>query len=327
VERVCGICSQAHSQVFTNAVEHLAPEMEIPLKVRLERMIAGELERLHSHLLWNGVLLETIGLHTFFMFFWRERERVLDCFDVLTGGRVHHAVNAVGSNKHDFTQSDLDLLSEKMDEVESFVKGHLGVVRKHDVIVSRFKDVGVIPKQVALDYDLIGPIARASGVKLDVRKDIPYELYGKFNFELVTENGGDVYSRMNVRLREILESIKIIRQAIKQMPVEEKVPVKIIRPVKDGTAFAMVEAPRGSLFHFVKVKDNKIERIKIRTPTFKYMNIFPYALDGIDITHLPVVLESFDPCFSCMERSMVVKNDEQMVLKDYLKKESQEARE
>jgi Ni,Fe-hydrogenase III large subunit len=297
----------------------LLPETEIPDKVKLERMIVGELERLHSHILWNGVLLEAIGLHTFFMFFWRERERILDCFDVLTGGRVHHAVNAVASNKHDFSRADLELLEKNVSQVEDFVKGHLGVVQKHDVIVSRFKNVGLISKEVALDYDLIGPIARASGVKLDVRKDMPYELYDKIDFELVTERGGDVYSRMNVRLREILESIKIIRQAVKLMPVEEKVPVKIIQPVQDGTAFAMVEAPRGSLFHFVKVKANKVERIKIRTPTFKYMNIFPYALNGIDITDLPVVLESFDPCFSCMERSMVVKDKEQIVLKDYLK--------
>ena len=126
VERICGICSQAHSQAFTNAVEHLMPELPVPEKVRYERMVISELERIHSHLVWNGLLMEAIGLHTFFMFFWRERERILDCFDVLTGGRVHHAVNAVGSSKHDFTRQDNQLVLENVGEVEKFINGHLG---------------------------------------------------------------------------------------------------------------------------------------------------------------------------------------------------------
>ena len=323
VERVCGICSQAHSQVFTNTVEFLMPDLQLSDKIKYERMIIGELERIHSHLVWAGVLLEAIGLHTMFMFFWRERERILDCFDLLTGGRVHHAVNAIGSNKHDFTREDLTFIESKIGQVDKFITEHIPFLSKQDVIVSRYKGVGVVSKEVAEEYDLIGPIARASGLKIDVRKDMPYELYGQVNFELITEKGGDAFARLMVRMKEINESVKIIRQCMKLMPIEEKIPVKVVPQVQDGTAYSMVEAPRGSLFHFVKVKNNKVERIKIRTPTFKYMNIWPQSLKGIDITHLPVVLESFDPCFSCMERSMVVKGNKQYILKDYLKGEKQ----
>jgi NADH-quinone oxidoreductase subunit D len=319
VERVCGICSQAHAQVFTNTVEFLMPDLKLSDKVKYERMIICEMERIHSHLVWAGVLLEAIGLHTMFMFFWRERERVLDCFDVLTGGRVHHAVNAIGSNKHDFSREDLEFIESKIGKVDTFIKEHTSFLTTQDVIVSRYKGVGVVTREVAEEFDMIGPIARASGIKIDVRKDMPYELYDKVKFDLITEKDGDAFARLKVRLKEITEAIKIIRQCMKLMPVDEKIPVKVIPAVKDGTAYAMVEAPRGSLFHFVKVKNNKVERIKIRTPTFKYMNIFPQSLKGLDITHLPVVLESFDPCFSCMERSMVVKGGRQFVLKDYLK--------
>ena len=111
MERICGICSQAHSQCFTNAVEKLAA-VEVPLKAQMERMIMQELERMHSHLVLAGTLFHEIGLQTLFMLFWRERERVLDCFDVLTGGRVHHAISAIGGAKHDFSPDEIKLVEE-----------------------------------------------------------------------------------------------------------------------------------------------------------------------------------------------------------------------
>jgi NADH-quinone oxidoreductase subunit D len=321
VERICGICSQAHSQCFTNAVEGLLPDLKIPMKARMQRMIMGELERIHSHLLWVGVLIHEIGLQTAFMLFWRERERIMDCFDALTGGRVHHAVNAVGSSKYDFSKEDLKLVKEKLKKVDEFILNHLDVVETHDVIVSRFKGTGVISKKLAEEYNLIGPNGRASGLKTDIRINYPYELYDEFKFKVIVEKEGDVYARMIVRLKEILESIKIIREAMARMPATKLKFNYFNFHIKEGMSVSRVEAPRGELLHFLAVKDNIIQRAKLRTPTFLYMNIYPVILSNIDITDVPVVLESMDPCFSCMERTLVSKNGKSMLLKKYLKRE------
>lgn len=320
-EMVCGICSQTHSQCYTNTIEKML-DLSIPEKARLQRMIVSELERTHSHLIWNGLMMHEIGLQTLFMLFWRERERILDCFDVLTGGRVHHAVNAIGSTKYDFQEKDLKLVQEKTAQVEKFVEGHLGVVEKHDVIVSRFKDKGVISREKARELDLVGPNARSSGLKTDVRKDFPYELYQEMDFNLITEKNGDVFDRMIVRLREILESIKIINQCIKRMKLKEKIlePKLVNYSLKDAFNLSRTEAPRGELLYFIEIKDDVVQRAKIRTPTCLYMDAFPFILTGIDITDVPVNLESMDPCFSCMERAMVVKGQEEMTLGAYLKK-------
>lgn len=308
IQRTCGICSQCHSMAHLNAVEPLIGK-EIPEKVHLQRLVVAELERIHSHLLWAGVMAHEIGLETLFMYFWREREHILDVFDKLTGQRVHHSFDLIGTNKASWDKEDLDFVLEKLGKIEPEVKELRSVMQKQDVIRSRFINHGRISNMLAAKLGLVGPVARASGVKWDVRLNAPYQAYAFKELKLrpVIRTEGDAYARSLVRLDEIFESMRLVRKACEMIDPKEKVPKKPNFFIKDSIGAGRSEAPRGENFHFVKFRDNKIERIKLRTPTLANVISYSRILEGEDITDVPVIVASLDPCISCMERVAVVK--------------------
>jgi NADH-quinone oxidoreductase subunit D len=314
IQRTCGICSQCHSMAHLNAVEPLIGK-KIPEKVFLQRLIIAELERIHSHLLWAGVQAHEIGLETLFMYFWREREHILDAFDKLTGQRVHHSFDLLGTNKASFDREDLDFIIEKLEKIKPEVKDLYSVMRKQDVIRSRFIGHGKISNKLAKQLGLVGPVARASGVKWDVRLNAPYQAYTikELKVRPVVRTEGDAYGRTLARIDEIFESIRLVRKACELIDPKEAVPKKPNFFIKDAVGTGRSEAPRGENFHFVKIQNNKIERIKLRTPTLANVITYSRILEGEDITDVPVIVASLDPCISCMERVVVVKNGKKEV--------------
>jgi Ni,Fe-hydrogenase III large subunit len=160
---------------------------------------------------------------------------------------------------------------------------------------------------------LVGPIARGSGLRVDVRKDDPYEAYDEVDFDVITEWSGDAYARMMVRLRETMESINIVKQVLKNMPGGKIPPISPVI-IEEGMESGRIEAPRGENFHMIKIKDKRIDRIRIRPPTFNFMSIFTKLLVNREVGDVPVILLSLDPCFACMERVVIIKDGKREVL-------------
>ncbi|MBI4447664.1 nickel-dependent hydrogenase large subunit [Candidatus Woesearchaeota archaeon] len=314
-EHTCGICSFTHSLCFIRAVEGML-NINAPKKVNVLRVITAELERVHSHLLWFGFAMHEIGFDTLFQYAMRERESILEVFERITGNRVHHSFNKIGSVRYDLTSGDKIFILEKIKEVENKLPLYFSTVTKNKVIHARLISVGIINQFEAKKFGLVGPFARGSGVKIDVRKDDPYAAYKEADFELVTEKGGDAFARLIVRLREIEESIKIVKQMIKALgdePIPKPLP-SISLPNAEG--YGRVEAPRGENFHFYRIENSLVTRGKIKTPTFINISVIPHLLKGKTIGDIPVILSSLDPCFGCMERIIVVKNGKEEVLKE-----------
>lgn len=302
-EKTCGICSYAHSGCFTQAVENIL-NLAIPKNVKLIRTIIAELERIHSHLLWLGFLFHEIGLETLFMFFWREREKVLDLFEEITGNRIHHSINWIGTVKHHIKnkRSIISILNS----IEKKVKDYTNQIRKNSIIKSRFVGVAKIPKETAIKYSLVGPTARASGVDEDIRRT-GYDAYSLLDFNIVVKDEGDMMAKVLVRLEEISESSNIIKQCLKL--VGKKIPKMKEYYIKRDRSIGRMEAPRGEIFYYVSVKKNKVLRAKIKTPTFNNFHIYTHLLKDISLSDVPVIVASIDPCFSCIDRLMVVKNN------------------
>lgn len=306
-QRICGICSAAHENAYTRAVENIL-KYEVVEKIKLLRAMMMELERIHSHLLWSGFMAHEIGYETLFMFFWRERERLLNIFEKITGGRVHHAYNKIKTVRYDLGEGDKTFTLENLNKIENNIKKYLKEVKFTHIIKMRLKNIGIIKRKDTLDYCLVGPNARGSGIKNDIRIiDPPYGIYKKLNFEQITENKGDSYSRATVRIKEILQSIKIIKQVLDKLD-DTRIPKPSLTNIPQGESIGRVEAPRGELFYYLKFKNNKIERAKIRTPTFATFKIVEKILLGGEVGDVPVVIGSLDPCFSCLERVLVEKN-------------------
>lgn len=308
-ERICGICSYAHASVYTQAMEKML-KINAPDKVTYSRTIIAELERLHSHLLWAGFMCHEIGFETLFQLFWREREKILDVFEKTTGNRVHHAYNKLGTVRHDL--GDLDYIKKQVHSIPPTVESLRSEIKKNEVVGSRFKKVGQISKSDAEKFCLVGPIARACGVKSDIRKTEPYEAYSKVKFKEILYKNGDTFDRTLVRLDEVFESVGIIDQCIKKMP-GEPVPKATLKSLKSGEGYGRVEAPRGEDFHYYVVKDSNILRAKIRTPTLATFPALKTMMEGARVGDVPVIVASIDPCIGCMERVMVVKDGKKEV--------------
>jgi Ni,Fe-hydrogenase III large subunit len=304
-QRVCGICTTHHGLCYCQAVEQLAG-VEVPERAEYARTIMAELERIQSHLLWTGVAAHEIGFDTLFMLLWRDRELVMDLRELISGNRVHPSMETLGGVRWDIRPEHELKVERSLKKLEAEVKRYIDLFTSDRTILARCEGVGVLRRQDALELCAVGPTARGSGVPFDVRRDDPYAAYGELEFEVVTEEGQDVLARALVRLREIMESIEIIREAIEAMP-KGALRARFPPEVPDGEAVARVEAPRGELLYYVMARGgDKPERVRIRTPTYANLASLKPMLVGSTIADVPIVLASIDPCFSCTDRITVV---------------------
>ena len=300
VERICGICSTSHPFANVLAVEDLA-NIKVPERASFIRMIIGELERIHSHLLWVGLAGHFIGYNTVFMWAWRYREPVLDMFERISGNRNHYAMFKAGGVRRDIGNEDIPDLLKTLGEVDSFTKMITDAVLDDPVIKARLKGIGVLKKEDAIEMAVLGPIARASGVNIDVRRDHPYAAYDKVDWKVITQNDGDVLSKTVVRLLEIRESVSIVKQALKKLP---KGPIEVeVREIPAGEGIGTHEAPRGEVIHYIRSnRSNYPERVKIRAPSFMNVPSYKKAIIGESIADAALILAAVDPCYCCTER-------------------------
>ncbi len=303
VERVCGICSHSHATVFAQTVEELAG-LEVPARARYLRVRVGELERIHSHLLWLGVAGHEIGFDTLLMYTWRDREVVMDLLAGICGNRVNYGMNTIGGVRRDLMPDLAAQVLSGIDLIENRTKYYLDVALEEETLKERLAGVGVVPKDVAVRLGAVGPTARASGVDTDIRRDDPYAAYGEIPFEVVTDDHGDVFGRTVVRIKEVLESCRIIRQAVKEIP-DGPLSVRAPRKIPAGEAVGRYEAPRGELMHYIRSDGTERPyRVKIRTPTLANIQSVKYMLRDRFLADMPIVVAAIDPCFSCTDRTV-----------------------
>ena len=302
VERVCGICSHSHALTYAMCVESING-IEVPKRGQYIRVITAELERLHSHFLWLGIACHIIGHDSMFMHIWDERELVMDLLEKMTGNRVNYAMVTVGGARRDIDDDLRRELLEACDKLKAPLDRITEIALTDKTIAMRTKGVGVLPKEDAIRMGAVGPHARASGVKVDVRKDAPYSSYEDFDFDVPVVESGDVFARVVVRALECYESIKIIRHALENLPATPiNLGNKLIK-IQPGQAVCRHEAPRGQLSHMV-VGDGSFNnhRVSIHVPSYKNTPTVPFMLRGNTVADAGLIIASIDPCFSCLDR-------------------------
>jgi NADH-quinone oxidoreductase subunit D len=303
-ERICGICSGIHTLCYAQTVEKLM-DIEVPERAKYLRCIYMELERLHSHYLWFGILAHSLNEHEAFLKIMIERERVQDLLEYLTGNRMNYLINTIGGVRRDIT-------SEKAEKIRRFLKESkplsdyiMDLLGDNGEFTRKTRGVGVLPKEKALEVGAVGPTLRGSGIASDIRKDDPYAAYGNLDFEVIVENNGDVHAKALVRARETYESIKIIEQALDNLPAGE-----IVAEPKEprvGEEFGRTEAPRGELVYYIRSNGtNMPERVKVRTPSFANNFAILEMLRGEILENARLIIESIDPCFACTDRVTVI---------------------
>jgi NADH-quinone oxidoreductase subunit D len=301
MERVCGICSHAHSTAFAKGIEEIM-QLEIPPRAQYIRTIIAELERMHSHLLWLGVAAHLIGFNTLFMWTWRDREAVQDTVEEMSGNRVHYGMNEVGGVRRDLTPAQVTAALGRLPNLEERINKYVDMVNYEETMLIRFRGVGKLSKEEALRYGTVGPTARASGVDYDIRKDDPYLAYADAPWSVVTDTNGDVYGRTRVRIWEAQESLKIIRYCLENLP-EGPIRVPAPKHAPKGEILSRYEAPRGELAHFIRTNGtDKVERVDIRTPTLANWTSVAMCLVNQNIADIPVIVAAIDPCLSCTSR-------------------------
>lgn len=298
-ERVCGICSCGHGIGYCESVEHVMG-VEVPARGEFLRTIWMEMSRIHSHLLWLGLLADAMGFESLFMESWRLREQVLDLFDMTTGGRIIFSVNCIGGVLKDMTGEMLKKIEAAMDQMEKdFVPIEETFLGEYTV-QSRLKGLGKLEPKDAVLLGAVGPTARASGIRYDARK-LGYCAYGSLEVEPVIRLEGDSYARCQVRMEEVRQSLELIRRLVSMIP---EGPISV--PVKgnpNGEYFMRIEQPRGEAIYYVKGSGTKfLDRFRLRTPTTSNIPPMLEMLKGCQLADVPLLILTIDPCISCTER-------------------------
>ncbi len=301
-ERICGICGCVHSVAYVQAVERAAA-IRPPPRAEFVRTIMLELERLHSHLLWVGLACHIIGFDTLFMQSFRIREPVMWIAEKITGNRKTYGLCLIGGVRWDITPELKSELRQVLDKLEKEWTPVVAAVSKDKNIQRRTRGIGVAGKDLVKSAALLGPVARAAGVPIDCRKDHPYAAYDRVDFNVITAEDGDVWSRVVVRMKEVFESIAIMRQCLDkmedgplQLPISDELPAGRL-------GLSSVEAPRGESHHFlITGEKNRPRRWRVRAPTYQNLQGIPAMIKDQQFADMTISLGSIDPCFSCTDR-------------------------
>lgn len=317
-ERICGICSFSHVVCFIRAIEDLA-DLSVPIRGQYIRSLVLELERVHSHLLWAGVACYTIGFDSAFHLGMQMREKVMDMLELLSGNRVNYGVATFGGVRWDVTPKLEKALREMIRYYRREFTPFREIVMDDPVAQARMRNVGVLTRDEAVRYSAVGPTARASGLRIDIRKNSPYEAYADIPVEPVVpqdyfgEARGDVLDRFAVRVLEVYQSLDIIEKILDGLPegpfVAEQNLNKVLASLKkaEGTGWGIIEAPRGDDTHIVQLKggDDNVFWWKVRAPTYANAVSWPLMFRDNELADAPLIINSIDPCISCMERMLV----------------------
>jgi NADH-quinone oxidoreductase subunit D len=300
-DRMDYLSSMSDNLGFCLAVERLMT-IEIPARAQYIRVIMAELNRIASHLLAFGTYGLDIGAFTPFLYAFREREMILNMFEYVCGARLTYNYVKVGGVMRDVDKKFAEMVFNFLNVFDARLKDYNELLTENSIFITRTKGLGVIPPKVAVDYGLTGPNLRASGVNYDVRKAAPYSGYDKFDFKVILGEDdprrcvlGDCWNRYWVRILEMIESCKIVRQAMEGLPAGKfAVDLRKIKPAV-GEAYTAIENPRGELgFYILSDGSETPTRVKVRAPSFVNLGIMPEAGRGVLIADLIAILGSID---------------------------------
>jgi NADH-quinone oxidoreductase subunit D len=323
-----------YTSPFINNLAYVLPVekllgIEIPLRAQYIRVLMAEITRIQSHLIWLGTHALDLGAMSPLLYCFREREETLDIFEMVGGARMNQSYIRVGGLAGDLPEGFLEKVRDFSEILPSRVEGYETLLTKNKIWLSRTKGVGIISAEDGIDLGLSGPSLRGSGVKWDLRKANPYSSYDHFDFEIPTGENGDTYDRYLVRMEEMRQSNRIIKQVLDKLPSGE-VNVcnpKVVPPPKEkvltniesliihfhimsegfdvpqGEAYCSVESSKGELgFYIVSDGSNKPYRIKIRTPSFINLQSLSTMAEGRMMSDMVAVIGSIDICLGEVDR-------------------------
>ena len=306
------VSPMTNEQALNMAFEALL-KLEVPRRARWMRSLFAELQRIASHLLWLGTFALDLGGAlgggaTVFLHCFRERELVLDLFEEVTGARFHYNTHTLGGNRHDLpagwsakVKAALDVIGPRLDEYEA-------MTLENRIFLERTRGVGTLDAELALELGITGPILRACGVDHDLRRDAPFHAYDEVKVNVVTAQGGDCLARARVRLGEMRESVRLIREMVDAVPeggINSGKPVKLPVQTKipPGQVYVAIETPRGELGTYLISDGTQFPyRLKIRPPSLHALSALPYIVPGGTVSDGVAILGSLDPIMGEVDR-------------------------
>jgi NADH-quinone oxidoreductase subunit D len=303
-DRLDYVASMINNFAYVLAVEKLAG-IEIPERAEYLRIIMAETMRISSHLMAVGFFLNDLGaMMTPVLYMWREREKLLDLYEMVCGQRLTYNYMRIGGVSHDVPEEFLPALKKFVAEMPGFIDEYDQLLAQNEILLVRSKGVGILPRDTAINTAASGPVLRASGVKWDLRKADPYSIYDRFDFEIPVGTVGDNYDRYWVRMQEMRQSVRILEQAIAQLPEGEvcaRVPHLLRPPI--GEVYGHIEGPKGEL-GFYLVSDNSIApyRFRIRPPTLINLTALKDMVVGWKVADLIITFGSIDVCLGEIDR-------------------------
>jgi len=303
-DRLDYVASMTNNFAYVLAVEKLAG-LEVPERAEYLRIIMAETMRIASHLMAVGFFLNDLGaMMTPVLYMWREREKLLDLYEMVCGQRLTYNYMRIGGVSQDVPEEFLPALKRFVAEMPGFIDEYDQLLSQNEVLLARTKGVCILPRDTAINTAASGPVLRASGVKWDLRKADPYSIYDRFDFDVPVGTVGDCYDRYWVRMQEMRQSVRILEQAIAQLPEGEvcaRVPHLLRPPI--GEVYGHIEAPRGEL-GFYLVSDNSIApyRFHIRPPTLINLTALKDMVIGWKVADLIITFGSIDVCLGEIDR-------------------------
>ncbi len=297
-DRLDYFCSMTNNWAYALAVEKLAG-LQVPERAEYLRVILAELTRLQNHASLCGFLLQDMGASgTPLMYAFREREKILDLFEAISGARMMCNFMRFGGCRCDAPAGWLERVKQVVDDFPAFLDEFETFLNENEILMSRTQNVGVLPRELAISASITGPMLRASGVNYDIRKVDKYGIYDRFEFKVPLGEHGDVYDRYMMRVLEMRESIKILKQALPQIPsgpiVDPKAKLRGFRP-KPGESYGRIEAPKGELgFYLISDGSPNPYRYRVRPPSFINLTILEDMCLGHMVGDIVIILGSVD---------------------------------
>jgi len=294
--RVDYLSGMIYNIAYCQAIEKIL-DIEVPERAEHIRVIVCELNRIQSHLLWFGTFLLDLGGFTPFLYAFDDREEILAILDRVTGSRLTYCYGRFGGVTEDVDDTFLQQTTAFLARLRGRLPDYHALVSDNVIFRKRCERVGVIDHDTALRYGVTGPCLRASGVPYDVRRMEPYGIYDRFDFEIPTREGGDIFDRYLIRVAEIEQSCRIVEQAVAQIPAGPIMPAKPKKRFKppQGESYFAVEAARGHFGMYIVSDGTDVPaRIKLRTPSFSVLSSMPAVLPGTMVADTIAIVGSID---------------------------------
>jgi NADH-quinone oxidoreductase subunit D len=287
--------------------------LEVPRRARWMRTLFAEMQRIASHLLWLGTFALDLGGAlgggaTLFLHCFREREMILDLFEDVTGARFHYNTHTIGGNRHDLPEGWAPKVQQAMDVIRQRIDEYMIISLENRIFVERTEGVGRLDGELAQGLGITGPNARASGVDHDLRRDAPFHAYDEIKVNVAVETGGDCLARARVRIAEMRESVRLVKEIVDNVPAGpinggKAVKLPVQTKIAPGQTYAAIETPRGELGTYLIADGTQHPyRLKIRPPSLHALSALPYVLPGCTVSDAVAILGSLDPIMGEVDR-------------------------